>query len=163
LILRQANARYRLHGVAQELGIADKHYLAETQRFAAEIASELDRLSKEHYHGASLLQILRRHDTRYTDLPSKRDSLDAEVITQLEIAAKYEGYIRHEEQQVAKLLNAENVKIPDSIDYWSIKTIRRETREKLSQIRPKNLGQASRIPGVSPADIAMLSVIIRAK
>ena len=79
-----------------------------------------------------------------------------EIIEQINIAIKYEGYIKRQMQQVEHFLKIEGKKIPASIDYSKVKNLRVEARQKLEKIRPESIGQASRISGVSPADITML-------
>jgi len=94
-------------------------------------------------------------------MPRARTDLPAEVKEQVEIQLKYEGYIQREEKMARKASEMENLKIPPNLDYWKIKTLKFEAKEKLSGVRPQNLGQASRIPGITPADIAVLSIMIR--
>lgn len=78
----------------------------------------------------------------------------------MEIAVKYEGYIAGQEQQIKELRRIESKKIPDDIDYYALKGLRLEAVEKLDKIRPENLGQAGRISGVNPADVAALNIIL---
>ena len=86
---------------------------------------------------------------------------DAEAVEQVEISAKYEGYIVKQEEQLKEFHKLESMKMPDDIDYNAISGLRLEARQKLTQIRPENLGQASRISGVSPADIAVLMIKLK--
>lgn len=160
LNLRQDNARFRLLSHAQELQVAPKVFLAETARFAQEIAVETERMETTSISGESMAQRLRRPETAYLDLPDARKDLDPVIIEQLEIYAKYQGYIVREQANIRKLANLEDQKIPDNIDYWPIKALSYESREKLSKIRPISMAQAARIPGISPADIAILGVAI---
>jgi tRNA uridine 5-carboxymethylaminomethyl modification enzyme len=97
---------------------------------------------------------------KYKDLPGAQNLSD-DVIEQIEIRAKYQGYIKREEEQICRMDKSENTLIPAWIDYNEIKTLKYESRQKLIKIRPDNLGQASRIPGVNPTDIAILSVWIK--
>jgi tRNA uridine 5-carboxymethylaminomethyl modification enzyme len=96
----------------------------------------------------------------YADLP-ERVNLDPKVVEQVEIETKYGGYIQRESSQVSKLQALDSQCIPDWIDYDSIKVMRYECREKLKRIRPESIGQASRISGITPADISILSVMIK--
>jgi len=160
LSLRQDNARFRLLSHAQELQVAPKVFLAETARFAQEIVAETERMETTSISGESMAQRLRRPETAYLDLPDARKDLDPVIIEQLEIYAKYQGYIVREQANIRKLANLEDQKIPDNIDYWPIKALSYESREKLSKIRPVSMAQAARIPGISPADIAILGVAI---
>jgi tRNA uridine 5-carboxymethylaminomethyl modification enzyme len=160
LLLRQDNARYRLLGHAREIGIADEAFMDETTVFAQQIRAEIARLANTFVDGSSLFQTLARPGVRYADLPGHL-SLDASVSEQVEIEVKYSGYIAAEERSAKRVLDMEAIRIPPDLDYWGIKTLRYEAREKLSRIRPENIGQAGRISGVSPADVAILSVVVR--
>jgi len=161
LLLRQDNARFRLLDRATALGIADPAFLEETARFARDVEAELYRLSQVRHEGLCLAALLRRSDTGYADLPDRAEHLADEVKEQVEIRLKYEGYIEREHRQVERLHLMEELKIPADFDYWAVDTIRHECREKLSRVRPTTLGQASRIPGVNPPDLAILSVLIK--
>ena len=163
LILRQDNARFRLLDHAREIGIVNDQCLSETIRFKADIERELARLMAEHMNGVTLLQVLRRPETSYRSMSGCNSRLHPEVMLQVEIKAKYEGYIRQEESHAEKARQLDQVTIPSELDYWKIKSIRHETREKLSKLRPENLGQASRVSGISPADIAVLGMVIEKK
>ncbi len=160
LSLRQDNARFRLSDHARELGVAPQAFIDETMRFKREIEKETERMDKTSISGASMSQRLRRTETAYTDLPDARQDLDPVVVEQLEIFAKYHGYIVREQANIRKLANLEDQLIPADIDFWPIKALSYESREKLSKIRPVSMAQASRIPGISPADLAILSVAI---
>jgi tRNA uridine 5-carboxymethylaminomethyl modification enzyme len=164
LILRQDNARYRLLSQAEYLGVAARVCLEQTRRYDAAIQAEWERLSHEHAkgNGNTLSTLLARPGMRYRDLPNGQDSqLPAEVIEQLEIRIKYQGYIEQEERSACRAKADESVVIPAWLDYWKIPALRYESREKLGKVKPENLGQAARIPGVNPADIAVLSLIIK--
>jgi tRNA uridine 5-carboxymethylaminomethyl modification enzyme len=161
LILRQDNARYRLLAQADELGVADARCREQTHAFEAILRSETERLVKTREGGVPLLTLLARPEMTYQSLPQRRSDLPPEVTEQLEIRAKYEGYIAQEERAAVRAKSGEAVRIPDWVDYWQIQSLRYESREKLSKVRPENVGQAGRIPGVNPADIAVLSLIIK--
>jgi tRNA uridine 5-carboxymethylaminomethyl modification enzyme len=111
--------------------------------------------------GTPLATLLARPEGRYLDLPERRADLPASVVEQVEICAKYEGYIAQEEKAAARAKGAESVRIPEWLDYAQIASLRFESREKLLRVRPENLGQAGRIPGVNPADVAVLALIIK--
>src|SRR5206468_5816599 len=98
---------------------------------------------------------------RYQDLPGKRTDLADEVIQQVEIAIKYEGYIDRQELEVEKFKTLEDKQIPAAFDYDTVHSLRTEARQKLKKIRPATLGQASRISGVSPSDIGILMVWLK--
>ena len=160
LVLRQDNASFRMLAHAKRLRIADPDDLAEIERMVPVINGESVRLRSTFVDGSSLAQMLCRPGTSYLKLPSARTDLPQEVITQLEINIKYSGYIEREERQIARAEKIESQRIPASVDYHQIRALRFEAREKLTAIRPDNLGQASRISGVNPSDIAILSIWI---
>lgn len=161
LLLRQDNARYRLFGLASQIGLAPIPYIKETASFELQIGAELDRIAKVFHAGDSLLQILRRPGVSYQDLIGRERSIHPDVAKQVEITAKYQGYIEHELLSARKARAMESASIPESMDYWKVPSLRHEAREKFSRIRPGNLGQASRIQGITPADIAVLMVNIK--
>ncbi len=160
LLLRQDNARYRLLDAAERLGIAPRAQLDETRAFASLIDAERERIFTERWQGRTLDVHLCREGIQYADLPGANQALPAEVIDQVVLAARYRGYLEREEALAHKMREQERVRIPDWIDYSTITVMRYESREKLQRVRPANLGQAARIPGVNPADIALLSVVI---
>jgi tRNA uridine 5-carboxymethylaminomethyl modification enzyme len=107
-----------------------------------------------------LISRLRQPDVRYAEIPGAC-RFHPKVVEQIEIEAKYEGYIAREHQQIARAVSLERRAIPAWIDYDKIKALRYECREKLKRIRPETLGQAGRVSGVTPADLTILSVIIK--
>src|SRR5262249_12045482 len=109
----------------------------------------------------TLAQILRRPEVAYKDLPKPDPTLSDEIIQQVEILVKYAGYIDRQENEVNKLKSFEIKNIPDSFDYDKVPSLRKEARQKLSSIRPATIGQASRISGVSPADLSILLVWLK--
>jgi len=160
LLLRQDNARYRLLQHARRISIVDHAFLSETMEFSKQIEDEISVLARVFVDGSSLAQVLSRPGVRYLDLPG-RTSSHPDVIEQIEIQIKYSGYIQAEQRSARRVRDMEAIGSPPGLDYWSIKTLRYEAREKLSRIRPESMGQAGRISGVSPADLAILSVIVR--
>jgi tRNA uridine 5-carboxymethylaminomethyl modification enzyme len=160
LILRQDNASFRMLPFAKRLGLLGEEYLQRVSGQETAIAGELRRLSSTIAEGQPLISLLRRPDVKYGDLPSKIN-LDEEVIEQVEILAKYEGYIARERLQIEKAKALESQRIPGWLDFDSIPSLRYECREKLKMIRPESLGQAARISGVTPADVAILAVMIK--
>jgi tRNA uridine 5-carboxymethylaminomethyl modification enzyme len=162
LTLRQDNVHFRLYGRAKELGIVSVEELQKTEQMQAQIAAEMERLRKKFYNGASLAQILCGQDKRYADLPGEKPDLPPEVIEQVAVGIKYDGYIKREQGRMMDFQTLEKKSIPPSLDYDVIKALRFESREKLKKIRPENLGQAARISGVNPADISILSVWLKA-
>ncbi len=161
LVLRQDNAMFRLHEQAKALGIVPEETLNLIASWSRNIEDEIERLRSRFHQGASLLQLLKRPETNYHALPEARPDLHAEVVQQLEVMVKYEGYITREKERIRKAEATEHELIPKDIDYHAIRALRFESREKLSRIRPESLGQAARISGVNPADIAILSVWIK--
>ena len=114
-------------------------------------------------HGARLGDLLRRPRVSYDDLAPfdpERPALSREIARQVEISVKYQGYIERQNRQVEEMRKLESRPLPPDVDYQSIQGLRLEARQKLDQIRPLNLGQASRISGVSPADVAALMIYL---
>ena len=114
--------------------------------------------------GCSLLALLKRPQLHYADLAAfdpDWPALPEDVAQQVEISVKYEGYIQRQQKQVEELRRMEAHRLPAGLDYHAIQGLRLEAREKLSEIRPANLGQASRISGVSPADVAVLMMYLQ--
>ncbi len=160
LLLRQDNARFRLREHAQRIGIVSSEFLIETECFTSEICREQKRLQTVRANGGTLLHALRQRAMTYATLDGRRDDLDPVVVEQVEIWARYAGYIDRELREVAKRRDMEERRIPPDIDYRSMDPLRLEAREKLGRIRPETLGQALRIPGITPADISVLMVIV---
>lgn len=163
LVLRQDNARFRMLGYAKSLGIVDPDYVAETESFLRQIEEEIARLNTERYQGDLLSHMLKRQGITYQNLPGARADLPDEVVAQVEINIKYEGYIDHEHKHIERLQSAEEQGIPVDFDYKAVKPLRFEAKERFARIKPATLGQASRITGISPADISVLSIYLRRK
>ena len=182
LLLRQDNADLRLSRIGYDLGLlSDVEYqqVQEKDRLITETLEYLDNTRitptkevratlKELESGGlkkpvSLATILARPELDYNDLNKLVDDLpevDDTTAEQVEIQTKYRGYIEKQMKQVEKFRKMEQKKLPEDIDYLSLETVRTEAREKLDRIRPVSLGQASRIPGVSPADISALMIYL---
>lgn len=160
LLLRQDSAPYRLLGKAMAIGILPPAVLRDTETSAARISDEVLRLRSIRVEGTSLAQLLARPGCSYRDLPSARADLSSEEVTQVENDIKYEGYIAIEAARSDRLRNLDRTAIPEDLDYWALSGLRHESKEKLARIRPRDLSQAQRIPGVSPADLALLQVHI---
>ncbi|MBM3839710.1 MAG: tRNA uridine-5-carboxymethylaminomethyl(34) synthesis enzyme MnmG [Verrucomicrobia bacterium] len=158
LTLRQDNADFRLSEIGQEIGLLPKRNYESFVSKRQSVDRELDRLSTTRVGAVSLLQLLRRPETRYADLPARNNSISLEVVQQVEIAVKYSGYIARQEEEVAKFKAMEDKRIPSWLDYSTVPGFRTEARQKLERIRPETLGQAARISGVSPADVSLIMV-----
>ena len=161
LLLRQDNSRYRMLLRAKELSIISDRELRSTQTELEVFNAERERLRGTFVEGSSLEQWLKRPEISYRNLPGARTDLHPDVVEQLDIAVKYEGYITRDLQRAAKATQLDQVPIPLNLDYYTIRALRRESQEKLSLIQPETLGQAARISGVNPSDIAILSVWLK--
>ncbi len=180
LLCRQDNADRRLCPVGHEIGlVSDERYRRVLSKYAA-VDKEVKRLmstgaapspmlnamltergESPARDGARLADLLRRPRVGYADLAPfdpGRPKLPQEVTEQVEIALKYEGYIARQQRQVEEMRKLETRPLPPDLDYMDISVLRLEARQKLQQIRPLSLGQASRISGVSPADVAALMI-----
>lgn len=182
LLLRQDNADLRLTEIGHEIGlISDERY----QKLCVkkkQIASEIKRLnettvganqkvqdflekhdSTKLQSGTTLAELLKRPELSYdllSEIDEDRNVLPYDVCEQVNINLKYEGYIKRQERQVVQYKKLENKKIPDTIDYDDVYSLRKEAVQKLKEFRPASVGQASRISGVSPADISVLLIYL---
>src|SRR5262249_52364145 len=155
LLLRQDNADLRLCELAHEIGLLPERNYRKFKTKQDGIASELARLQNNRIGGVTLAEMLRRPDVTYKSLESSYNTLSEDIITQVEIAIKYAGYISRQEADIGKLKSLEDKQIPAEFDFNTVPSLRNEARQKLNKIRPATLGQASRISGVSPADVAI--------
>lgn len=184
LLLRQDNADLRLTEKGRAIGLVDdKRYGIFTEKRTA-LERTVSELGKHNISpsaennakleamgtaplrsGSSLLDLLRRKEVTYSKLQQAFDlpELAPQVAEQAEIFAKYEGYITKQRQEVERFMKLENKRLPDDIDYHAIKELSSEAAEKLDKVRPANIGQASRISGVSPADISVLMIALELK
>ena len=161
LLLRQDNADSRLSRIGYEIGLLPGRNYRKFEAHEAAVASELDRLTRTHSGSESLAKLLRRPEVHYMDLPGTNPDLSETAIQKVEIAIKYAGYIERQQFEVEKFKSFEEKRIPEAFDYSLVPSLRREARQKLTQIRPVTLGHASRISGVSPADISILMVWLK--
>ena len=161
LMLRQDNADRRLSQIGYDVGLLpSKHHQQWCTKETA-IDAEIARLEATRSGSHTLAQLLRRPEISYADLPSTNPSLSAAVILQVEVTIKYSGYIARQADEIARFQNLEDKQIPAGFDYATVPSLRNEARQKFMQIRPVTLGQASRISGVSPADISILMVWLK--
>ncbi|MBM4148201.1 MAG: tRNA uridine-5-carboxymethylaminomethyl(34) synthesis enzyme MnmG [Lentisphaerae bacterium] len=161
LLLRQDNARFRMLEKARYIGIADRDAVEETVSYKALIEAEMARLVSVRSGQATLLQFLRQPGVLYADLPGHDASLPPAVVEQVETGAKYQGYIEREERLAAEAIRTSSTPVPADFDYAAAMPLRFEAREKFSRVRPADLGQASRIPGISPSDVAVLGILLK--
>ena len=184
LLLRQDNADLRLTEKGRAIGLVDdKRYGIFTEKRTA-LERTVSELGKQNISpsaennakleamgtaplrsGSSLLDLLRRKEVTYSKLQQAFGLPERapQVAEQAEIFAKYEGYITKQRQEVERFMKLENKRLPDDIDYRSIKELSSEAAEKLDKVHPANIGQASRISGVSPADISVLMIALELK
>ena len=182
LLLRQDNADLRLTPVGYRVGLIDEDRYQKLLKKQEQIQNEIDRIKKiilganEEVNtildalgsarldtGVSLSDLMKRPELSYellSELDGNRPPLPEDVKEQVNIQIKYEGYIERQEKQVERFKKLERKNIPSGINYDDVSSLRLEARQKLSQLRPLNIGQASRISGVSPADISVLLVYL---
>ena len=185
LLLRQDNADLRLRKIGFESGLVSKEQYDLTLKKQEMIEKEILRLkntvigaSKEHQkfmeaHGSSLLktgtnlaELMCRPELSYeilSEIDNDRKFLPDDVIEQVEIEIKYEGYIERQMKQVEQFKKMEKKRIPPDLDYQDVSSLRLEARQKLTAYKPVSVGQASRISGVSPADISVLLIYLEQK
>ena len=182
LLLRQDNADLRLTEIGHEIGLISEERYQQLLYKKFQIKEEINRLIdttvgasekvqtflKSHkstplQSGSTLAEVLKRPELSYdllNEIDDNRPELPRDVAEQVNIELKYDGYINRQMRQVDQFIKLETKKIPDNIDYHDVYSLRKEAEQKLSEIRPASVGQASRISGVSPADISVLLVYL---
>ena len=183
LLLRQDNADLRLTKTGYEVGLIDEERYQNLLRKEQMIDAEIERVERTNIgtsekvqkvlesfgstplnSGTTLAELIRRPELSYeklADIDEKRTELPCDVEEQVNINIKYDGYIKRQMRQVEQFKKLENKKIPDDINYDDIQSLRIEAKQKLNAIRPASIGQASRISGVSPADVSVLLVYLK--
>ena len=184
LLLRQDNADQRLTPIGHEIGLISEERYQNLLKKQEVIKNEIDRIQHVNIgtsqkiqnflkknnstpltSGIKLVELARRPELSYKileEIDEGRPELPEDVIEQVDIHVKYEGYIKRQERQVEQFKKMEEKKIPADINYAEIPSLRIEAKQKLEELRPDSIGQASRISGVSPADISVLLVYLKA-
>ena len=183
LTLREDNADLRLTEIGRQIGLVDDNRYREFQKKAEAIQTELKRMQEtvlkptaatvdnlasivktgKLKQPTSLAELLRRPELHYgeiSQIASSPEILSEAVKEQVEIQIKYDGYIQRQQRQIHQFKKLEHLQIPGTFDYAEVPGLKTEAREKLMKIRPASIGQASRLPGVSPADVSILTVIL---
>lgn len=163
LLLRQDNADERLMKYGREFGLIGQETFACMLERQERVRKDVSQLQQKFYDGSPLDRYLRRPEIDYKILLNNNlhsSDLTEEEQVRAQIAVKYEGYIQRQYLEVARYKKMEKKQIPSWLDYSQIKSLSREAKEKLSKILPATLAQASRIPGISPCDMALLSVYL---
>jgi len=181
LILRQDNADERLTHYGVTFGLVEKKVLQMVEKRRQAVLDAIQRLESRHFNsdrvnpilssrssspvagGASAYQLLKRPEIRGQDLGGLIQGFDPEILSRVEIEAKYGGYIKRQLAQVARMSELESKPVPESIDYARVPGLSNEAKQKLARVKPASIGQATRVQGVTPADISVLLIEIKRK
>jgi len=162
LLLRQDNAHFRLSQLGYRAGLLPAVKLHLVEERLRQVNEELERLRRYHSDGHTFEQLLRRPEVTYDRLPfPDRLELPPDVTQEVEVQVKYAGYVERQKAEALKHKSLEDKQIPESFDFASIRGLRQESQQKLLQIRPRTVGQASRISGITPADVSLLCVWLK--
>jgi tRNA uridine 5-carboxymethylaminomethyl modification enzyme len=166
LLLRHDNADRRLTPLGWRVGCVSPERWSRLQDHEEQIARVGRYLTSQFHQGSVLQQILRRPAATWEDLCKLDPQLAAQNVSpraaeQLSLEAKYWGYIRRQQADIERQAQVSAVAIPETFDYSAVPQLRAEAKQKLARVRPRNLGQAGRISGITPADIAVLTLYVK--
>jgi len=166
LVLRHDNADRRLTPIGRAIGLVSDARWESFQRHEEGIRRATEAILSERRNGSTLEELLRRPEITWEQLRQLSSSVASLAVSpraaqQVEIETKYAGYIRRQSSAIDRQQKVESAKIPETFDYRAVPSLRTEAREKLSKVRPRNLGQAGRISGITPADIAVLMLYMQ--
>jgi len=165
LLLRHDNADRRLTPIAKRIGLAGEERIQQTEAHEKQIQSGMAAIQRIRHEGNSLEEILRRQEVTWESLCGiSREiaelQLSPRASRQIEIETKYAGYIRRQSSEIARQQKVQKLRIPETLDFQAIPQLRIEAREKLARVQPMNFAQAERISGLTPADLAVLSIYL---
>ena len=166
LLLRHDNADRRLTPVGQSIGLVKADRWSQYQEYEAEITATMQIIQTTRHQGNTLEEHLRRQKVEWENLCEMSTELATLKISerakqQVTIEVKYAGYIKRQTADIARQAKGEGINIPETFDFIAIPQLRNEAKEKLTQIRPRNIAQAGRISGITPADLAVLMIYLK--
>jgi tRNA uridine 5-carboxymethylaminomethyl modification enzyme len=166
LLLRHDNADRRLTPVGERIGLADRQRCAAFDAYTAELNQAFALLRSTRYQGQTLEEWLRRPETEWEHLCAFSSDIASLTISdrarrQVVIETKYAGYVRMQEREIERQQRVQAVRIPEHFDYLAVPQLRIEAKEKLNRVRPRDMAQAGRISGITPADLAILMLYLR--
>ena len=166
LLLRQDNADRRLTPLGCQLGTVCEERARRHAKYEAELERAFRLIARSRYQGATFEEWLRRPEISWKDIEEfapqvKEERFSPRCVRQIEIESQYAGYIRRQEAEIARLEKIDSIRIPDAFDFTGLPQLRMEAREKLGRLRPTDVGQASRVSGITPSDIAVLVMYLK--
>ena len=166
MLLRQDNADRRLTPIGIELGLVSDERRKKHEEYESEILHLQRLITEQRFQGKSMEEWLRRPEVNWNQVETMSPeiaslSLSPRAKRQMEIEVQYAGYIRRQEMEISKLQKVDSIRIPETFKFAGITQLRHEAREKLGKLRPATLGQASRVSGITPADIAVLMMYLK--